>query len=118
MRWTRRELLEQGQRGALCLAGGLLMAAFGCSKSEPSCVDPDLLSTPERALRKSQGYVDHSPHGREKNCAGCEFFRQEGEAGCGRCQILGGPVSAGGHCSAWSPKKAKSAAGTPRKESS
>ena len=107
MELTRRELLERGQRGALFLAGALLTAAVGCSKNEPTCVDPDLLSTPERALRKSQAYVDDSPHGVEKNCSGCQFFSREGGAGCGQCQILGGPVHAGGHCSAWAEKTAK-----------
>ncbi len=104
---TRRELLRRGRSGILGLAGGLVVLPIACSKDERICVDPDFLSTPERALRTSQGYADRSPHGHEKSCSGCQFFTQEGEVGCGRCQILGGPVSSGGHCNAWARAAAR-----------
>jgi hypothetical protein len=89
----------------------LPIATTGCSPSGPVCYDPELLSTPEIALRTSQGFMDVSPHngkdGAEvKRCIGCQFFRAEGEEDCGHCQILNGPVSANGHCNAWSALKA------------
>jgi hypothetical protein len=85
-------------------AVGLVAATMACSANETTCVDLELLSTPARGLRKSQGYVDPSPHGPTRNCQGCHFFAVEGAAGCGRCEILGGPVSERGHCSAWSKR--------------
>lgn len=109
---TRRELLGRGGRVALGLTSGLVATTIGCSKNETKCVDPEFLSTPEQSLRTSQGYVDRSPHGEEKNCGGCQFFSRVGDEGCGRCQILSGPVSAAGVCSAWSRNASHAANGT------
>ncbi len=83
-------------------AGSTLAKALSmpCSPSKPSCVDPELLSTPERALRARQGYVDVSPHGEEQRCGGCQFFSATDD-GCGLCRILDGPVARTGHCKAW-----------------
>jgi len=110
MNLTRRAFLGQFRHSLYVLGGGLATVALACSKADQSCVDPDLLSTPERGLRKSQGYVDRSPHGDAKSCRGCQFFTAETLADCGSCQILGGPVHASGHCSAWSRKLAPAAA--------
>lgn len=96
---TRRELFEVGADSVLGLSVGLVSLAVGCSMNESACVDPEFLSTPERSMRKFQSYVNRSPHGTEENCGGCQFFT--GEGACGRCQILAGPVDAGGHCDAW-----------------
>ena len=84
----------------LALFGFQAIPLAGCSPSKPSCVDPELLSTPERALRARQGYVDVSPHGEEQRCGGCQFFSATDD-GCGRCRILDGPVARTGHCRAW-----------------
>ena len=110
---TRRRFLEAGRDGSLALLGGLLLTEVACSDSGPECVDPELLSTPERALRDANAYVSvsasRSPNGEEKQCGGCAFFSSEGEPTCGRCEILGGPVSAAGHCDAWSKAEPPSA---------
>ncbi len=92
---ARREFLR---RAALALLGTALPA--GCGDAGPVCGDPELLSTPERELRRAQGYREVSPHGAARSCAGCQFF-EPGDGACGRCRILGGPVSRAGHCSAW-----------------
>ena len=108
---TRRQLLGSSVRilglgFVLCpVAGSLLAGVSGCSDDAIECVDPELLSTPERALRVTQNYVNRSPHGEAKQCGACQFFRPKTAAGCGECQILAGPVSRTGHCDAWSQAK-------------
>ena len=101
MTWTRRRLLTRALAWAPIGLSGV-WAGLGCAPSSTLCYDPDLLSTPERALRTARGYAERSPHGDAKQCRGCEFFRPARAEDCGRCQILGGPVSASGHCDSWS----------------
>ena len=110
-RWTRRQLVAQGCRRLSLLSGGLGLVALACSRSETRCVDPELLSTSERGLRQAQGYLRESPNALPRHCAGCQFFTAAGADGCGRCQILGGPVSAGGYCNAWAARAESSAPG-------
>lgn len=110
MNWTRRSTLELGCRALVGAAGLLSPFALGCTPAEPGCYDPELLSTPERSLRRARAYTDHSSHrgadGALQRCAGCQFFGAGGAVeGCGACQILGGPVSAAGRCDAWSPSR-------------
>jgi len=100
MSWTRRRLLVQS--GKLALVAMPFGSGFGC---RDSCVDPDYLSTSDVRLRASLDFTERSPHGSEKECAGCEFFRAVvGDAdGCGTCQIVQGPVNPRGYCDSWSP---------------
>jgi hypothetical protein len=101
VRLNRRTLLVRASRVLSVALAGWLPFHVGCSRSETSCYDPELFSTPERAQRDAQGYVDISPHSDARQCSGCTFFQSDESEGCGRCQILGGPVRARGHCDAW-----------------
>lgn len=103
-RQSRRQILLIGVKmGGYALAVGPIVGTLlGCGNEKPRCIDPDLLSTPERAIRTAQAYADPSPLGAEKQCAGCQFFRVSSQTQCGNCQILSGPVSRTGHCQAWS----------------
>ncbi len=93
--------------GAVAWVGFPWSSPLGCSASEPTCYDPELLSTAEQSTRKLRGYVDRSPQAESRRCGGCAFFESSGEpADCGHCKILGGPVSAMGLCSAWAEKAA------------
>jgi hypothetical protein len=102
--YSRRRILAISIRlaGFSFLLAPLSGTLVACEDTEPSCVDPELLSTPERGLRASQNYVDLSAHGVEKQCGGCQFFKAVDDTACGRCDILGGPVDRSGHCNAWS----------------
>lgn len=100
----------RGARTLVIASAGLLPVAAGCSPSAPRCYDPELLSSGEASLRRTQGYVDVSTAvsatGDAKACEGCQFFRREVDGGdCGHCEILGGSVSAKGHCNGWSAKR-------------
>jgi hypothetical protein len=103
MSWTRRRLLVQS--GKLALIAAPLGLGLGC---RDSCVDPDYLSTSDVRLRASLDFTERSPHGSQKECAGCEFFRAvSGDAdGCGTCQIIQGPVNPRGYCDSWSSRDA------------
>jgi High potential iron-sulfur protein len=95
----RRRLLTIGMRASFALAffnSRTVLAA--------SCTDPDDLSGADIALRKSVEYTETSPD-EKKTCRGCGFFKG-GSGGCGSCQILGGLVSAAGHCTSWSARAA------------
>ena len=64
-----------------------------------SCVD-----TGSEALRVSMKYVAAAADPAQA-CATCAFFTaDESKAGCGGCQIMGGPVDATGHCESWSAR--------------
>lgn len=107
-RIDRRTLLRRlVGLGAVVWAGVPGPSTLGCSGSEPTCYDPELLSTAEQSARRLRGYVDRSPQAESKLCGGCAFFESSGElADCGHCKILGGPVSAMGLCGAWAEKTA------------
>ena len=99
----RHFVLRSVHIGGLLLAG-LQMPAWtlGCRTDAPACFDPDLLSTPEQALRKANRYLDAAGSDATKQCSGCQFFRAERDSACGHCEILSGPVSGSGVCDAWS----------------
>ena len=103
MSWTRRRLLAEATKLALVLLP--LGWGLGCRAGD-SCVDPDLLSTGQASLRSSFHFTERSPHGPEKECAGCNFFAagSGGGVACGSCQIFQGPVQARGYCDSWSPR--------------
>ena len=101
---TRREL---GRIALAVLVGAPLVAA--CQPSAPTCNDVSTLPPADRELRVTLGYVDKSPDP-ARVCGGCvQYGASEGAApgetplpsGCGRCQILRGPVSPRGQCKRW-----------------
>ena len=105
MSWTRRKLLAEGAKLALVVPS--LAIGLGCGGAD-SCVDPDRISTAQVSLRASFHFTERSPHGPEKECAGCAFFSAlAGDPlGCGSCRILQGPANPRGHCDSWSPRAA------------
>lgn len=103
----RRTLLRRlAGLGAVAWVGVPGPSPLGCSGSEPTCYDPELLSTAEQSARRLRGYVDRSPQGESKRCGGCAFFESGEPADCGHCKILAGPVSAMGLCGAWADRTA------------
>lgn len=106
--WSRRDLLRRMLGAA---GGGLLLSwMMGCGRDGSgdapaglSCTDSSGLTTSQRNLRESLGYVDASPHGKEKSCSRCQFFSSAGDDACGNCVVVAGPISPMGYCSAWGP---------------
>lgn len=100
MAFTRRRLLHRC--ALLPLAALPLLEACNNAPNE-ACVDPQWLSRGEEQMRKTKKYTDVATTETEQ-CAGCEFFSAPDASGCGHCEILDGPVSKQGHCTAWASK--------------
>ena len=104
MRFTRREALQRGAMFGLFGLSLPLAISTGCADADV-CTDPDLLSTAQLRMRETLQFTESSPHGPQRECAGCQFFTTGADAGaCGRCQILQGPANPRGHCDSWAQR--------------
>ncbi|MET0377659.1 MAG: hypothetical protein ABW049_01610 [Spongiibacteraceae bacterium] len=65
-----------------------------------TCSDPDDAS---QSLKESVNYRSAAPDPPQR-CQACAFFAPSSPAGCGRCQILSGPVDAARHCDSFTKK--------------
>lgn len=79
-------------------------AALLAATARGECVDPDELSDAVQGMRDSLSYTDASSNP-QRACSGCTYFKpaKPGDA-CGHCEVLGGPVSAKGHCDSWTKR--------------
>lgn len=101
-RVTRRDLLRTGLK--LAVIGSALPVLSACGKKALTCDDPSQLSTADKQLRATLQYVDKSPQGEAKNCNNCEFFTSAGDAACGTCTLVKGPIHPLGYCTSWAAK--------------
>lgn len=75
------------------------------SSSDP-CTDLSGLSDSEKETRELYRYVAESPH-EDKKCHLCNYFiPPAGEAKCGKCQIVKGPINPDGYCTSFVKKTA------------
>jgi hypothetical protein len=94
---TRRVLLRRIVQFTASLA--VVPAALEAAAAAESCVSPD-----SDSLRASLHYSNPSSKPAE-TCKGCGFFTGDtAKPACGNCQIMTGPVDAGGHCDSWAAK--------------
>jgi hypothetical protein len=93
---ARRHFLKQalGWTPVLWIAPTIAQYA----RAAESCVE-----SASESLRGSLHYQATSSDP-QKPCSKCGFFTSGDAKGCGDCQILSGPVDAGGHCDSWSAK--------------
>ncbi|MEP6549149.1 MAG: high-potential iron-sulfur protein [Gammaproteobacteria bacterium] len=92
---SRRVLLHR----ILLATASLAVAPAALSAAAESCVDPS-----SESLRTSLHYANPSSNSSE-TCKGCGFFGGDAvKPACGNCQIMSGPVDAGGHCDSWAAK--------------
>ena len=102
---ARRVLIQGGMAAALGWAMGAAFPGIARAGAAKDCVDPDLLSGADASLRSAMEYKPRSADPATR-CSGCAFFTPDGgDAQCGQCAILGGPVDGGGHCASWSPRE-------------
>jgi hypothetical protein len=94
------------RRSFLALAAGsvplALLVAGGAQAQAPACYDPATLPLNQKNRRRSLGYVEASSDP-ARHCSACSFFTA-GNAGCGTCGLLSGPVNAGAVCSSFAPR--------------
>lgn len=79
-----------------------LVAAQAVAAAATACFDPASLGMSQKRIRTSVQFAAVSPDP-AKRCELCAFFKAS-QPGCGACQILGGPVSAGSLCSSYAAK--------------
>ena len=94
--YTRRQFLQCAAVMPL-LASPLLQ---GCKESSQPCMDPELLSTGEKHLRKQLAYVELSEE-LSRQCGLCQFYHASKSCDCGECELLDGSVSRQGSCTSW-----------------
>jgi hypothetical protein len=94
------------RRRFLGLAAGsmpLVLLTVGAAQAQaPACYDPAALPLSQKNRRRSLGYTEASGDP-ARHCSVCSFFTA-GDAGCGTCGLLSGPVNAGAVCSSFAPR--------------
>jgi len=75
-----------------------------CTKPELHCDDVSGLSKEDAELRTSLEYQDRSPHGENKSCSICAFFKAGKKDECGQCTLVRGPINPLGYCNSWAAK--------------
>ena len=95
---ARRRFLALAAAGAPLAMLGL----SGARAQTQACYDPAALPLSQKSQRRSLGYVEASPDP-AKHCSACAFFTAT-TPGCGKCQLLNGPVNGGGVCSSFAPR--------------
>jgi hypothetical protein len=96
---SRRALLRVVT--VLPITGLTLLVRNGVAEGTTGmCVDAEDMN---ESLRKSLHYTEISGNP-NSTCSVCAFFGAADKQGCGQCQILNAPASAGAHCDSWSKR--------------
>jgi len=123
---SRRDfLIRSGALGAVALGSTAILSACGGGQeqaeapaameepameaepmmAEAGCSDLSGLAESDVQMRQTLQYVEASADP-EKMCSNCQLYvAPEGDAACGGCQIIKGPIAPGGFCTSWSPQQ-------------
>lgn len=113
---NRRTFLRSvSQLGIVTLTGASVLSVTGCTRERTSkdlelgdvasCDGTVKLTTEEQAQRKDLEYVETSPNGDKQDCSNCiRFIAPDGNAQCGACGVISGPINPNGYCNDWEPK--------------
>lgn len=99
---SRREML--GHTVKLAVIGSAPVLFNACTKPELHCEDVSGLSQNDLKLRTDLEYRDVSPHGEDKTCTTCAFYRAGQKNECGQCTLVKGPIHPMGYCNSWAAK--------------
>lgn len=102
---NRREFLERAAVIGVGIGAGTLFVGCKSGGGGLSCTDTTGLAPADAQLRTTSAYVDHSPHA-DKHCANCSLFQSAGDAACGTCTVLKGPINPAGYCNLWAAQAA------------
>ncbi|MCB9604433.1 MAG: high-potential iron-sulfur protein [Sandaracinus sp.] len=100
----RRDLLRTVISLPVVAAAGSVLQACGGGESELSCNDTSGVPPAAQQMRTTLAYVEHSPHGAQKNCTNCNFFQAAAAGQCGGCTLIQGPIHPEGYCNSWAAK--------------
>ena len=65
------------------------------------CADLTGLTEDQKSFREDTGYVAETPIPAER-CDNCQYWRApRGEAPCGGCTVIAGPIHPAGYCDLW-----------------
>ena len=97
--------MTHDRRKFLSLAAVAPFAAFTAGRAlaeDAACYDPQALPSSQQSLRRSLEFkpVSDDP---AKRCELCAFYTAGGP-GCGKCQILSGPVAGTSVCASFAPR--------------
>jgi len=99
---SRREML--GRTVQLAVIGSMPILLNACTKPEFRCQDVSTLGKGDLELRTTLEYRDGSPHGEQKNCSNCAFYKAGDKNECGQCTLVRGPIHPLGYCNSWAAK--------------
>jgi hypothetical protein len=99
---SRREML--GGTVYLAVIGSMPIALGACTTPKFRCDDVSGLSEADLELRSTLEYQDGSPHGEQKNCSSCAFYKAGKKNQCGGCTLVRGPIHPLGYCNSWAAK--------------
>ncbi len=88
----------------LAVIGSMPILLQACTKAEFRCDDVSNMGKADLELRTALEYQDRSPHGENKNCGNCAFYRAGDESQCGQCTLVAGPIHPLGYCNSWAAK--------------
>ncbi len=76
-------------------------AADAGSAAGGACSDVSGLTPEEAQTRQTFNYVEETPIPGQR-CDNCRFWQPPaGDAFCGACTLVKGPINPGGHCTSW-----------------
>jgi hypothetical protein len=99
---SRREML--GRTLHLAVIGSMPILLNACAKPEFHCQDVSSVGEADLALRTALEYQDVSPHGEQKSCSNCSFYKAGDKDACGQCTLVRGPIHPLGYCNSWAAK--------------
>jgi hypothetical protein len=93
-----------GHTAHLAVLGSMPILLNACTKAEFSCKDVSSLGEGDLELRSALEYRDLSPHGEQKSCSSCAFYKAGKKDACGQCTLVRGPIHPLGYCNSWAAK--------------
>ncbi|PIE18783.1 MAG: hypothetical protein CSA66_03940 [Proteobacteria bacterium] len=113
---TRRDFFRiTATTGAAAVAAGAVLATGCGGKGDSggkggggggeSCDNVSGLSLADKQMRKTNKYVDKTPHA-DKDCANCQLYKAPKSGFCGGCTVLKGTINPHGYCNLWAAKTA------------
>jgi hypothetical protein len=91
----RREFVRLSIVGVV--SGGLAACRRGANFS---CAEAPGLEPQAAIVRSTLGYVDRATDA-ARSCLSCNHFTSAGDAACGTCRLVRGPIHPSGSCRVW-----------------
>lgn len=95
-RASRRDAL----RMIACAPAAWALVAGGAGQAQEAAAP--VCPSEDDGMRASLNYIEVSAYGAERDCRNCDFWvAAEGDAACGGCTLIAGPISPYAYCDSW-----------------